>query len=1735
MTTAGEAASLFGAVDLANDPFALTAPEEPEVLGNDPFANIQPTTEAADVFGYSASHDTAPAAPQEYATSYGTTEGHNASWNGSNALYQAPSSSHDSYSHTQQDAYSAHTATNGWNGISAQWAGHDSQQQYRPVNGAYGNHSYAPKTQPNDTYASYNNSAYTPSAAPPAPAVATSSRETYAHSANSYSAYMPAVTSHATSYEPSYDPYKPAQVSPPTHHVAQAAPTYAQFVNEPHPIGPVPPVPHIEAPPRNKVSAAPYRPKTTNAYDPPLPPPKVAPKRPAAWQSPISSAQLANSATLGSPPICSSHTPSLPPPPRKASVPPPPPRTGSAARQHTNSPVPLPVTNAHTVYGVSPLLRSPPSSGYHPSPATSAHEPPPPASPYPPPPAPLSTYQPSPPSLQAAASRGDTDPVPQDCYSHNTDPEATQLANNATDSVESHALESYWENSHQRSAAEEGVGSSMLSMHNDNHDPEADMQRAEHNIRQDDPAAHSSSEVDHGRGPTSTSFEVAESDKYDPEGGQREIEPFVDERNRSTDAYSPEPLQPSSVYQADSVYDPYRPTAAASHAEPSHTRAASNVYSPELSASLSWTSSQRQSLDESRPGAVTSPSIAPPPRGSSIDRYSAPAYSYEPATAAVQRTASPSSVSVRSGKSSHSIRDPYASPEHAAPAAAARYRSMSNGSAYSLGGSLEDRYAPSHHSSQDSTEIYSHTASAFVGERSLASPSHTQTVTLTTTTHAQYAPSPSLLGSNDPLGRTSVRVPVFTFGFGGKVVTCFHGSDMLHTGFDVAMSSRASTSLHIRPLHAIISQSAIESSAAVYPGPLFSDPGAPTTVLVRTGAAASAKAKKAKVVKYLKERAEEISQGLGYMPQGSVEVYRAEAKRTLISMLRVLVENDGQLSGSPEVDIAVRAVLVTNGEPSPDPSADVKLMAPATAGVRTAFELTSSYHGGLSSMAQDSKNVKLADHPLWSSQLDKIEGLLVRGDRRGAYQYAADEKLWAHAMVIASSIDKESWKEVVTEFVRSELSGASIGAALSGAPGKSTLDRGREPLRVAYSLFAGQGASCVQELHPPKTWGMLTHPLSAVPLGFPTATPLSAVFPQTIQPVVLPQDTLMKWPTTVAMVLGSSSTPESSATLTALGDHLAMNNWVEAAHVCYLLSPQTSHVGGIGFPGARVVLYGSPSPQVAPAVCKDPDAVIFSEIVEYALSLKTPAKGQEAFSGLSYLQPYRLLRAICLAELGHMDLANRYCEAISNSISRGSPYLNVTFMEQLKDFADRLVAAPLVDRSGSWIGSKMTRPSLDKIGNWLEGRLTSFIAGEGDSPNTADTHAKTPSFSGPFARYSTISSLTNSTMPSPQMSYSELTESQNAAPPFRSGSAMALRTSTASPAQIARASSAIDYLRRKPSPVPRTPSAGVPILTTLPPRAQAPYGYTNGFPDPATQRLASPSAQEDSSDRPSGPQVASWWGTGDSESATPTATSFPPANESTHSSSEGFITLMDAPGVSAPSSSTTAQFTAAAQIQSIGREELYEDDDLGLGNTANRAKDKVDTPAEAEKGAASPAAEKPKEPEKPVTPGGGWLSRLWKRGESGPIKASLGEENTFYYDAEQKRWINKKAPPEAAITAPPPPPPRAQTASPGMSAARGPPASSPGPSPPVRPATAIDLTDGPPKKPPMRIRSNLVPPESASVPVTPGSAVPPRTPNTMMDGPPGLDAPPTPGARRPQPKRNARSRYVDVFQQESST
>jgi len=105
----------------------------------------------------------------------------------------------------------------------------------------------------------------------------------------------------------------------------------------------------------------------------------------------------------------------------------------------------------------------------------------------------------------------------------------------------------------------------------------------------------------------------------------------------------------------------------------------------------------------------------------------------------------------------------------------------------------------------------------------------------------------------------------------------------------------------------------------------------------------------------------------------------------------------------------------------------------------------------------DPQDTPITTYSIRPSASEKIQDFLLRGQRRQAYHYALDQKLWAHAMVIASGIDKEAWQETVNEFVKTELGSVKTQSSTAGSSGK-------EALRVAYSLFSGQGAASGKSL-----------------------------------------------------------------------------------------------------------------------------------------------------------------------------------------------------------------------------------------------------------------------------------------------------------------------------------------------------------------------------------------------------------------------------------------------------------------------------------------------------------------------------------------------------------------------------------------------------------------------------------------------------------------------------------------------
>lgn len=260
------------------------------------------------------------------------------------------------------------------------------------------------------------------------------------------------------------------------------------------------------------------------------------------------------------------------------------------------------------------------------------------------------------------------------------------------------------------------------------------------------------------------------------------------------------------------------------------------------------------------------------------------------------------------------------------------------------------------------------------------------------------------------------------------------------------------------------------------------------------------------------------------------------------------------LQFSPQLDTAVRVALFSHLEGPADASGTLAttFSTPADPVVDYSPSVPYSLLGGVPILQE----IPISVITLKPSSLDKIQGFLLRGERHEAYQYALDEKLWAHAMVIASSIDKEAWKEVVNDFLNNELRPKDL------ASGTDKATNGRECLRVAYSLFSGQGAAAgtsllnvyyiltncrtVQELVPQTVLSRTSRSQLPVASQMTPRTPNFVGLPVTAP---IPTESIARWAEAVAMMLSSPLSQETSAALTGLGDQLVANQLFEAAHV----------------------------------------------------------------------------------------------------------------------------------------------------------------------------------------------------------------------------------------------------------------------------------------------------------------------------------------------------------------------------------------------------------------------------------------------------------------------------------------------------------------------------------------------------------------------------------------------------------
>ncbi|KAG7289493.1 vesicle coat component [Staphylotrichum longicolle] len=452
----------------------------------------------------------------------------------------------------------------------------------------------------------------------------------------------------------------------------------------------------------------------------------------------------------------------------------------------------------------------------------------------------------------------------------------------------------------------------------------------------------------------------------------------------------------------------------------------------------------------------------------------------------------------------------------------------------------------------------------------------------------------------------------------------------------------------------------LEERLAKFPGPL------------------KGKSKKEEAVAWLTCGIETLEQGLPtnlYLhPHLSHEDKRAVERVLLWKILRVFVEHDGVLEGTPAVEKAVRDIL------SPG------LEAPDT---------TAPYLNGSAVLgAGDSPATAFQSDGVSSSAMEQIRRHLLGGDCEKAVWAAADQRLWGHALLLSNALAPELYRKVAQEFIKKEV---------------NSPDLGNEPLAALYGVLSGNHEESVDELVP-----------SHARAGFQLMAANSVSGPSKDA-----TEGLDKWQETLSLILSNRSTDDGRA-INSLGVLLSGYGRAEAAHICFMFARSHTVFGGLDDAASHFVLVGSDHKKQAEQFAKEIEPLLLSEVYEYGQSL---AGGSNVPVTNPHLAAYKLQHALALAEYGFRDKALQYCDAIATAITsqtKRSPYHHAILENAVEDLMARLKQAPK-EESSSWI----PKPSMNKVSDTVWSKFNKFVSGDEDSSGQGPSgEAET----GPFAR-----------------------------------------------------------------------------------------------------------------------------------------------------------------------------------------------------------------------------------------------------------------------------------------------------------------------------------------------------------------------------------------------------------------
>ncbi|WPH01098.1 copii coat assembly protein sec16 [Acrodontium crateriforme] len=992
--------------------------------------------------------------------------------------------------------------------------------------------------------------------------------------------------------------------------------------------------------------------------------------------------------------------------------------------------------------------------------------------------------------------------------------------------------------------------------------------------------------------------------------------------------------------------------------------------------------------------------------------------------------------------------------------------------------------------------------------------------------------------AQDPLQRWKGH-PIFKWNAGGSIISSFPKQTPYYAaGHGIPSVKCTPGDVTLQDAAALIP---LDDRNAKFPGPL----------------PARSKGKKKELIAWLNGKVEDLErQTEGVLLDFSIDSdlrKRAEEKLILWKIVKIFVEHDGALENNQKIEEEVRKVLLPNLEQMSQ-KMEVQTPGPTAAQVE----------------------------PIDRAVIFQLRQALLEGHRERAVWLAEEKKLWGHALLIASTMSPDTWKQIVQSFVRSQV---------------KTVGSDARSLAAAYQVFAGNSEECVDELVPPSARAGFQ--MVSKDLGTASGNPL---------------DGLDQWRETLCLVV-NNRTNNDGASLLSLGKLLAGYGRVEAAHTCFMFARASVKSGGPDDSESNFTLLGANHQSQDENFGNDLDSIILTEIYEWASSLTVASTGAPY---LPHLQAFKLIHAQKLAVHGLKSKAQSYCEHITSaytSTTRPSGYYHPNFTQAVTDLGAYLSQAPQDGKSGFF-----SKPAMNKVSSGAASWFTKFVAGDEDQANVVGDQAfGGPIAAGPFGGVGGVSSevvslsrpqsttnlynpLMNDTtsansnaQPTATPTYAALNASSKYAP----SSYTPTSYTTQPQAQVPRAAAASRYTPQAPN-APSQPAHSSPSFTlsgpqstnasadapeapkrySLEQKSLLPVGYqppvrtqsgsSRYAPSPATQNLGgsyhpsssragsdyapsqAPSSRRGSAQYPESHHSGSYEPVALSVEETPSYGYQPPQPETQADDAEdpfgrpngvqsdtgfdegsinpeegGYMPPVVASynpkangyeppstsyepvssGYEAPSTSyepvsggyeppTTGYQPYepepdspedAEEAPKPKKKSFMDDEDDDVEELARRAaalkKAQADREADdafrkaAEADAARDGSKGGIDKNKPGW-FGGWFGKkdpnnLAGGGAApGPIRAKLGEESSFYYDEQLKKWVNKKGGSDSAtpVSATPPPP-------------RG------------APSRAASAVMGPPSGPPSRVAST--------------SGIPPSIVAAMGNRPPTSAGPPS--------------------------